>query len=266
MRDAQIGLRREHVGLPHHERRAQIVKHLDKHQRSASHKAGQAQRKNHPPKQAPAFAAQVHGGLFHGTVNVAQGHREVHQNEGEVVDRLDKDDAVQALHDGQREAKPVVEQKVERARAAKDQLQRHRAHKGRHDQRQDAQSLDEDGPAKIKAHGEVSQRHRNQGRKDGRHDRHVQAVEKRLAHQVLREKGPEMPQGQAVVTVQKSGDKDPCHRQHKKQQQEDQHQPPCEPDAGAHIGPNARRLQRPLRLQGRMSIIRHGVGPLRRLL
>ena len=178
MRDAQIGLRREHVGLPHDQGRAQVVKHLHENQRSPGHKARQAQRKDDAPKQTPALAAQVHGRLFHGPIDVAQRHREVHEDEGEVVDRLHKNHAIEPLHDGQREAEPVVEQQVERARAAKDQLQRHCAHKGRHDQRQNTQGLDEDGPAKIKAHREIGQRHRNQRRKNGRHDGHVKAVEK----------------------------------------------------------------------------------------
>ena len=135
MGDAQIRLRRQHVGLPHNQGRAQVVKHFHENQRSPSHKARQAQRKNHAPKQTPALAAQVHGRLFHGPVDVAQRHRQVHEDEGEIVDRLHKNHAVEPLHDGQREAEPVIEQQVERARAAKDQLQCHSTDKGRHDQR-----------------------------------------------------------------------------------------------------------------------------------
>jgi hypothetical protein len=166
LRDAQIGLRRQQVGLAHHQRRAQVVEHLHEDQRGAGHEARCGQRKDHAPEQPPAGAAQVHGRFFHRAVDVAQRHRQVHQDERKVVDRLDEDHAVEPFHDGQREAEVLLQQQVHAAAAAEDQLQRHRAHEGRHDQRQHAQGLDQDRTAEFEAHREVGQRHGDQRGED----------------------------------------------------------------------------------------------------
>ena len=104
--------------------------------------------------------AEILRGLFHRAVDVAQRGREIDQDEREVVDRLDEDDAVQPVHEGDLEAEPVVEQQVDGAVAAEEQLHRHRADEGRHDQRQKAQRLDQHRAAKRKARGDVGERQR----------------------------------------------------------------------------------------------------------
>ena len=76
-------------------------------------------------------------------VDVAQRGGEIDEDERKIVDRLDEDDAVQPLHEGDLEPEPVVEQEVDRAVAAEQQLHRHGADEGRHDQRQEAERLDE---------------------------------------------------------------------------------------------------------------------------
>ncbi|KAG0920523.1 hypothetical protein G6F31_020687 [Rhizopus arrhizus] len=66
---------------------------------------------------------------------------------------LNEDDAIQPFHERDREAEPIVQQQVDAARAAEDQLHRDRAHKGRHDQRQHAERLDDQRAAELKSHG-----------------------------------------------------------------------------------------------------------------
>ena len=55
--DAQIGLGRQHVGDAHHQRRAQVVEHLDEDQGRARQKARHGQRKDDAAKQPPALGA-----------------------------------------------------------------------------------------------------------------------------------------------------------------------------------------------------------------
>ena len=84
--------------------------------------------------------AEILRRLFHRAVDVAQRRREIDQDEREVVDRLHEDDAVQPVHEGDLEAEPVVEQQIDAAVAAEEQLHRHRADERRHDQRQEARA------------------------------------------------------------------------------------------------------------------------------
>ena len=55
-RDAQVRLRREHVGDVEHERRAEVVEDLDEHQRCAGDVAGQRERKHDAAEQPEAAA------------------------------------------------------------------------------------------------------------------------------------------------------------------------------------------------------------------
>ena len=114
---------------------------------------------------------------------------------------LHKDDAIETFHDGQRETKRIVQQQVQGARASKNKLQCHSAHKGRHDEWQHPQGLNEKRASKIKPNCEVGQRNCDQRGKNGRHDSHIQAVQERLAHQVLRKECAEMSECETVVAV-----------------------------------------------------------------
>ncbi|KAG1438367.1 hypothetical protein G6F57_019883 [Rhizopus arrhizus] len=52
LRDAQIGLRGQHVGRAQHQWRAQVVEHFDEHKRCASHIPRQRQPEDHATEQA----------------------------------------------------------------------------------------------------------------------------------------------------------------------------------------------------------------------
>ena len=64
------------------------------------------------------------------------------------------------FHERDLEAEPVVEQQIDAAVAAEQQLHRDRADERRHDQRQEAQRLDQHRAAKLEARGDVGERQR----------------------------------------------------------------------------------------------------------
>jgi hypothetical protein len=142
--------------------------------------------------------------------------------------------ACEPFHDRQREAQVLLRQQVDGARAAEDQLQRHRAHEGRHDQRQHPERLDQQRPAKAETHREVGQRHRNQRGPDGGHHGHVQAVEEGLAHERDACEGAEVAQREAAVGVDEGGVEHARHGQHEEEQQEGQDERSGQPGTGAH--------------------------------
>ncbi len=129
-----------------------------------------------------------------------------------------KGDPDQPVHDRHAEAKPIVEQQIDRATAPKDQLQRHRAHKRWHDQGQHAQGLDQQGTTKLEAHRQVSQRHRDDRGKHHRRQRHAQAVKKCLAQQALIKEIAEMPQRQRTGFGHKRGVNHQAHWPQQKDQ------------------------------------------------
>ena len=100
-------------------------------------------------EQREAVRAEVLRRFLHGGVDVGERGREVEQDEREIVQRLDEDDAVQPLHERDAEAEPVVEQQVDRAVAAVDELHRHRADERRHHQRHHAERVDQRRAAEI---------------------------------------------------------------------------------------------------------------------
>ena len=76
--------------------------------------------------------------------------REVEQDEGEIVQRLDEDDAVEPLHERDPEPERIVEQQIDRAVAAEHELHRDGADERRHHQRHDAERLDQRRAAESK--------------------------------------------------------------------------------------------------------------------
>ena len=104
--------------------------------------------------------AEVLGGFLHGAVDVAQRRRQVDQDEGEIVDRLQEDDAVQAFHEADLEAEPLVEQQVRAAVAAEQELHGDGADERRHDQRQETQGLHQHGAAELEARRQIGERQR----------------------------------------------------------------------------------------------------------
>jgi hypothetical protein len=93
-----------------------------------------------------------------------------------AMDALHQYDPVQALHEGDGETEPFVQQQVDRAVLAEQEQHGDGADEGRHDQRNDAEGLNQDGAAKIEPGGEIGQRQREDGRHDNRHGRDVEGV------------------------------------------------------------------------------------------
>ena len=73
--DAQVRLRRQHVGDVQHERRAEIVEHLDEHQRGARDEARRGEREHDAAEQPEAVAAEVLRRFLHRAVDVAERGR-----------------------------------------------------------------------------------------------------------------------------------------------------------------------------------------------
>ncbi len=73
--DAQVRLRREHVRDVEHERRAEIVEHLDEHQRGAGDEARRGEREHDAAEQPEPVAAEILRRLLHRAVDVAQRRR-----------------------------------------------------------------------------------------------------------------------------------------------------------------------------------------------
>ena len=199
--DAQVGLRGEDAGDVEHERRGDVVEHLEEHQRGAGHVAGHRQRKHDAAEQPESAGAEVLRGFLHRAVDVVERDREVQQDERKVVQRLDEDDRVQPLHDRQVDAEPVAEDQVERAAAAEQQLHRGGADERRHDQRQHAERLDQQCAAKLEARDEVGERQREDRGDHHAHAADVQAVVERLAHQREVEERLEVRQREAAVLL-----------------------------------------------------------------
>ena len=57
--------------------------------------------------------AEVLRRLLHGGIDVGKRGREIEQDEREIVQRLDEDHAVEAFHERDPEAEPVIEQQVD---------------------------------------------------------------------------------------------------------------------------------------------------------
>jgi len=115
LRDAQVGLRRQQVGLAEYQRRAEIVEHLDEHQCRSGKVARHGERKHDPPEQAPAARAEVKRRFLHRPVDRPQRDDQVHQDERKVVQALDEDDPGEPLHDRDRETEVIFEQQIDRA-------------------------------------------------------------------------------------------------------------------------------------------------------
>ncbi len=218
-RDAEIGLRGEYVGHVEHQRRADVVEHLEEDQRGAGEVAGHRQRKHDAPEQAQAARAEILRRLFHGAVDVGERDGQVEQYERKVVQRLDENHAVQPLHERNAEAAAVVEQQVDRAAAAEQQLHGGGADEGRHDQRQHAERLDQHAAAELEAHREIGERQRDDRGEQHAHAADVEAVVERLAHQRELEERGEMRERQRAVAV---GERDVDDRDDRNHQEDEQ--------------------------------------------
>ena len=173
---AQIGLGGQHVLHAEEQGRGQIIQHLHEDQRGAGDIAGHGQRQDDAAEEAKARASQILRRLLHAAVDVAHGGGEIDEDEGEIVDGLHEDHAIQPLHEGDLEIKPFIKQQVDRAVAAKQQQHGDSPHEGRHDQRQKGQGLDERRAAKVKTRGDIGQRQGDEGRDEHRHAGGVDGV------------------------------------------------------------------------------------------
>ena len=200
-RDAQVRLRRQHVGDVQHERRAEIVEHLDEHQRGARDEARRREREHDAAEQPEPVAAEILRRLLHRAVDVPERGDEIEQDERKVMQPFDEDDAVQSVHERDADAESLAEQQVDRAVAAEQELQRHRADERRHHQRQHAQRLHQRGAAELEAHGEVGERNGDERRERDRSQRHHQAVDERLAHQRDRQERADVAGREAALAV-----------------------------------------------------------------
>ena len=200
-RDAQVGLRGQHVGDIQHERRPEIVEDLDEHERRAGDEPRSRQRKHDAAEEPEAVAPQILRRLFHCAVDVAKRSDQVEQNERKVVEALDEDDAVEAVHERDANSERLREQKVYRAVAAEEELQGHRAHERWHHEGQHAERLHEGGAAELEAHGEVGERHCDQRGERHRGERHDEAVDERLAHQRDRQKCPDVAEREPALAI-----------------------------------------------------------------
>ena len=200
-RDAQVRLRRQHVGDVEHERRAEIVEHLDEHQRGARDKAWRREREHDAAEQPEAVTAEVLRRLLHRAVDVPERGDEIEQDERKVMQPFDEDDAIEAVHERDADAESFAQQQVDRAVAAEQQLQRHRAHERRHHERQHAQRMHQRGAAELEAHGEVGEWNGDERRKRDRSQRHHQAVDERLAHQRDRQERTDVAGREAALPV-----------------------------------------------------------------
>ena len=195
----QICLRRQHIRIIQHQRRAQIVHRLDKHQQRPGHVTRQHQRQRHLPKQPPPVRAQVLRHLLQRRVHIGQGRRGIEQNERKIVKRLHNHHPGQPLHKRHRRPEPAQQQQVHRAAAPQHQLHRNGAHERRHHQRQNPQRLDDPLAPKIEPHRKKRQRQGNRTPKNHRQHPGQQAVPERLPEQIPLEKIQKMHQRRAVV-------------------------------------------------------------------
>jgi hypothetical protein len=99
------------------------------------------------------------------------------------VQCLDKDHAVQPVHDREPESEGVLKDQVDRAAAPEDELHRDRTHERRHDEREHAECLYEECAPELEAHGEIRERNRDQCGEYDRQPGDVQAVPERLLHE-----------------------------------------------------------------------------------
>ena len=218
--DAQVRLRRKHVGLPEDQRGTEVVEHLHEHERGAGDVAGHRERKDDPAEEPETRGAEVLRRFLHRAVDVLHRDGEVEEDEREVVQAFHEDHAVQALHERDGEAEVLVQQQVHRARAAEEELHRHRAHEGRHDERQHAEGLDQRRAAEAEAHREVGERNRDQRRHHDRHARDIEAVPERLAHERDPEERDDVREGEAAVSGGERRVDDARHRDDEKRQEE----------------------------------------------
>ncbi len=96
----------------------------------------------------------------------AQRRNEIEQDEREIVQPFDEDDAEKTVHEWNADPERIIQQQVDRAVAAEQQLQRHRADERRHHERQHAQRLHQCRATEFEAHRQVGERHRDQARED----------------------------------------------------------------------------------------------------
>ena len=196
--DFQIRLRRQHVGDVEEKRRGEIVEHLDENECRAGDVTRQREREHDAAEQRETVCAEVLRGFFHRGIDVAERGREVEQDEREIVQRLDEDHAIEALHERNAQTQPVIEEKIDGAVAAIDQLHRYRAHEGRHHERHHTERVDERGARKAEARQDGGERHRKEAREEDGHRAHVERVPECLAQQGGGKKVAEVDEREAV--------------------------------------------------------------------
>ena len=93
---------------------------------------------------------------------------------------------------GMRKPNQSLQQQIDAAVAAVDELHRHRADERRHHQRHHAERVDQRRAAEVEARDDGGERHRDQARDHDRHGGDVDRIPERVAQQRVVEEVAEM--------------------------------------------------------------------------
>jgi len=225
--DVEVGLRRQQVLHPEHQRRREVREGPDEDQQRPGDVARRRQRQGHRPELPPAPGAHALGRLLQRRVDLAEGVHDVERDHGEEVEGLHQHHPVDPIDevDGPEHVEPVHQEHVHGPRPAQDEGEAQHPHQRRRDDRDDGEVTEEVPPPEVEADEEEGDGDAERGGGDDGHHAQDQGVPERAPVELVGEEVLEIRQREAAGPVRHGVVEDPAQRVDEKEDQECPDQP-----------------------------------------